>query len=178
MFFQWAYFLWLSGCSLTHTLLLSLNRFLLRGVLYLAFPIMLLHLLAAGMHLSGRARSHKELSWIAVLNGIGYTFLAIMMFQLLNGFFDNSFAVSHPSKLIDTDYYQSSKGPDSYYIIVESWRDSDTEKLSVSRSFYNLSVKKINKTVNILTKSGTFNVEWLYGYHFDSEVSRLKNEQK
>ncbi len=101
-----------------------------------------------------------------------------MLFQLLNGFFDNSSVVSHPSKLIDTDYYQSSKGPDSYYIIVESWRNSDTEKLSVSRSFYNLSVKEINKTVNILAKSGTFNVEWLYGYYFDSEVSRLKNEQK
>ncbi len=149
-----------------------------KGIFYLAFPVMSLHLLAAGMHLSGRARSHKELSWIAILNGIGYTFLAIMMFQLLNGFFDNSPAVSHPSKLIDTDYYQSTKGPDSYYIIVESWQNSGTEKLSVSRSFYNLSAKRINKTVNILTKPGAFNVEWLYGYYFDNEVSRLKSGQK
>ncbi|MCF6325063.1 MAG: hypothetical protein L3J89_12200 [Gammaproteobacteria bacterium] len=127
------------------------------------------HLLAAGMHLSGRARSHKELSWIAVLNGIGYTFLAIMILQLSNGFFDNSPVVSHPSKLIDTDYSRSSKGPDSYYVIVESWRHSDTEKLPVSQSFYNLSTKRINKTVNILTKTGVFNVEWLYGYRFDSD---------
>ena len=94
-----------------------------------------------------------------------------MLLQLSNGFFDNSPVVSHSSKLIDTDYFRSSKGPDSYYIIVESWRNSDTEKLAVSQSFYNLSVKRINETVNILTKAGVFNVEWLYGYHFDSEAS-------
>ncbi|VAW89710.1 hypothetical protein MNBD_GAMMA17-878 [hydrothermal vent metagenome] len=147
-----------------------------KGILYLAFPVMLLHLLAAGIHLSGRARSHKELSWIAVLNGVGYTFIAIMMLQISNGVFDNSPVVSHPARLIDTDRYSSSKGPDDYYIIVESWRNSDTEKLSVSQSFYNSSTQRINETVNILTKAGLFNIEWLYDYRFDSEVPRQENK--
>ncbi len=145
------------------------------SVLYLFFPVMLLHLLAAGIHLSGRARTHKELSWIAVLNGVGYSFVAVFGFQILNGALDNSPVMSHPSKLIRTDHTRSSKGPDSYFIIVKSWRNSNTEKLPVSEFFYNLSVNRINKTVNILTKAGTFNVEWLYGYHFDIDALRPEN---
>ncbi len=136
------------------------------GVLYLVFPVMLLHLLAAGVHLSGRARSHKELSWIAAANGIGYTFIAMLVFPVLNGVFDDSPVMFHSVKLLDTDYYHSSKGPDRYYITVESWRNSDTEKLQVSQSVYNLSAARINKKVTILTKAGAFNVEWLYGYIF------------
>jgi len=73
--------------------------------------------------------------------------------------------------LISTDYYQGSRGgPDQYNIIVKSWRNADTEKRQVSRSFYNLAVSRINKTVNILTKAGAFDIEWLYSYRFDSEV--------
>ncbi len=145
------------------------------SVLYLIFPMTLLHLLAAGIHLSGRARTHKELSWIAVLNGVGYSFVAVFGFQILNGALDNSPVMSHASKLISTDYSRSSKGPDSYFIIVKSWRNSNTEKLPVSQSFYNLSVNRINKTVNILTKAGAFNVEWLYDYRFDIDVLKPEN---
>jgi len=141
------------------------------SLLYIAMPITLLHLLAAGSHLSGRARTHKELSWIAALSGIGYSLIAISALPVLNGALDNSPATTYQSKLIDTDLNRGSKGgPDQYYIIVKSWRNSDTEKLQVDKPFYNRSANRINQTVNITTRAGAFNVEWLHSYHFNNEV--------
>ena len=44
-----------------------------KSLIYVAFPITVLHLFAAGIHLVGRSRSHIELSFIALCNGFGYS---------------------------------------------------------------------------------------------------------
>lgn len=133
--------------------------------IYIALPITILHLFAAGTHLAGRSRSHKELSFIAVFSGIGYSIIAVFMFQILNGFLDSSPAISHPSILIEAQHSSSRKGPDSYYIIVQSCHNpANTTQLTVTQSSYNFLQNHINKPISIQTKAGAFGVEWLYNY--------------
>ncbi|NOY73792.1 MAG: hypothetical protein GXP14_15745 [Gammaproteobacteria bacterium] len=144
------------------------------SLIYVAFPLMVLHLFAAGTHLMGRSRSHKELSFMALCNGLGYSLVAIFVVQILNGFLDSSPVISHPSKLLATEHISSGKGPDPYYIIVESWIPaSDTEKLEVSQSFHKYSVTRINHPIFIQTRAGFFDLEWLQGYGYESEAPRL-----
>jgi len=151
---------------------IAIEKIATYGILYFALPAMLLHLLGAGLHLAGRARTHKELLWIVFFSGIGYSLIAITVLPILNGVFDNSATITHPSKLIDTD--QSRGRTYQYYIVIQSWRNADTEKLQVSKSFYKLAVSRLNETVDITTKAGAFNIEW-YSYRFASEV---ENKEK
>ena len=91
------------------------------SLFFVAIPIMTIHVLAAGMHLKGRSRSHKELYWIALLCSFGYSFTAALMLQIANGVFDNSPLEARPTILMDTHSSFSTKGPTTYTITVKPW---------------------------------------------------------
>lgn len=137
------------------------------SLLYLAIPMMVVHLLAAGMHLKGRSRSHKELYWITLLSSFGYSFIAALMLQIMNGVFDASPLEAQPTILVDTGYSPSAKGPDTYSIVVKSWRQENTERLDVSKAFHSVARNRHNQAITIFTKRGAFNIERLIDYRFN-----------
>jgi len=107
------------------------------------------------------------LYWITLLCSIGYSFIAALLLQIMNGVFDSSPLEAQPTILLDTRYSSSTKGPDTYSIIVQSWSQEKTERFDVSKTFYSVARNKHNQPITIFTKRGAFNIERLIDYRFN-----------
>jgi hypothetical protein len=114
--------------------------------------------------LKGRSSSHREL--IAVF------FIALFAFPLavfgyrsfLNGALDDGLPAVH-QVIVLNKYYSKSKNNYTYYAIVNSWRKPEsTEKLRISKSFYNY-LQPGSSTITITTKPGKFGFEWVVELH-------------
>ena len=129
-----------------------------------SLPLLVLFVWFSIRLLKGRSSSHREL--IAVF------FIALFAFPLacfgyrgfLNGALDDGLPAVH-QVIVLNKYYSKSKNNYTYYAIVNSWRKPEsTEKLRISKSFYNY-LQPGSSTITITTKPGKFGFEWVVELH-------------
>jgi hypothetical protein len=114
--------------------------------------------------LRGRSSSHRELITVFLISLIAFPLAGFGYSGFLNGALDDTPPVIHQVPVINK-YYSRSKNNYSYYAIVESWRETEnTEKLSISKSFYNF-LQPGSSMITITTKSGKFGFEWIVNIH-------------
>ncbi len=134
--------------------------------LTVSIPVFFLYIWIAIKLLKGRSSSHREL--------IIVFFISITAFPLafgggkafLNGWMDKSESITHNVQIINK-YITKSKDSKNYYIKTQSWREGRiTEKLSLSRSKYNLVIPG-STNVTVVTKEGKFGYEWIENYYLE-----------
>lgn len=112
--------------------------------------------------LKGRSSSHRELLAVFFIALIGFP-LAVFGYKIyFNGAWDQGMARNHETPVV-RKFYTKNKNSYSYYIRVNSWRDTEsltTEKIKVSKRFYR-SVQPGETVVDITTKPGYFGYEWI-----------------
>ncbi|MCP5047280.1 MAG: hypothetical protein GY940_08915 [bacterium] len=124
--------------------------------LFVFFSWIALHLL------KGRSSSHRQLIAVFFISLVAFPLAGVGYNAYLNGVLDN-----HPPSVYDAKvihkYYTRSKSNYSYYAVVTSWRETeDTEKLRVSRRFYD-SLRTNSSTITVTTKPGKFGYQWIVG---------------
>lgn len=136
---------------------------LLLDSLKISLPVLVLSLWLALRLVRGRSGSHRELLVILCLSLVAFPLAGFGGEMVLNGWFDTSPPAAYQAMVVNK-YMTRNKNSTSYYVRLSSWRkQSGTEKLGVSQSFYNRVTP--NKTmVTAVTRKGFLGFEWLVSY--------------
>jgi hypothetical protein len=128
--------------------------------LSISLPLFVLFVWFSIHLLKGRSSSHRELIAVFFIALFGFPLAGFGYTAYLNGAWDREMEMVHDVQVVKK-FYSRSKSSYTYYARVNSWRqDRETEKLRVSRRFYNR-LQAGESIIAVTTKPGKFGYEWI-----------------
>lgn len=128
-----------------------------------ALPALLVFIVLSVYLLKGRSSSHVDLLTNLCISLIGIPLLVYSGMVTGNGYLDEFPAAYHEVRATGK-HYSKSKNSTTYYVLLESWRDSHvTEEIKVNKRSYDQIHSGIT-FMGITTRPGYLGYEWLVAY--------------
>jgi len=128
-----------------------------------SIPALLIFIALSVYMLKGRSSSHVDLLVNLCISLIGIPLLVYSGMVSGNGYLDKTPAVYHAVRTAGKRYSKS-KNTTTYYVLLESWRDSHaTEEINVNKRSYD-QVHSGMTFMGITTRMGYLGYEWLVAY--------------
>jgi len=119
-------------------------------------------IVAAILALRGRSRSHKDILTAFFFSLIAFPLAGYGFLGLANARLDSGTGTPHTA-VITRKYVNQSKNSKTYRVRFCTWREGRSRSLTVSRALWE-GVQEGVSTVEITTRPGRFNHEWIEGW--------------
>lgn len=134
--------------------------------LKISLPLLVVYLWLALQLLKGRSTSHRELIIVAIISLTAFPLAGAGSKAFLNASLDTGVATAHRAPVVHK-YYSISDDDETYYALVESWREPDsTEKITVTSGEYSR-IDPGSALITVVTKPGKFGYEWIVQYRIE-----------